>query len=121
MTDTELRLAAILKQHPLLTYFGFGEYQRPLMATKKGQADLLAATAEIDYARAWLRTQQSRHTLNLCRSSYGLKHIAERAVRRYISNGAFIAAALLEGWKVKRIFDSPNAQLNISEKGLRRL
>lgn len=121
MNDTEQRLPAILARHPLLTHFGFGEFNRPFTATEKGRNDLLAAIAEIDHARAWLRTQQSRLTLNPRRSSYGLKHIAERAAGSYISNGALIAAALLEGWKVKRISEiSPNARLNISEKGLRR-
>ena len=82
---------------------------------------MLAAIAEIDRARAWLRTQQPPLTLNARRSSYSLKHIAERAAGNYISNGAFIAAALLEGWTVKRIPGSnPNAWLNISEKGLKR-
>ena len=121
MNDTAQRLPAILSQHPLLTYFGFGEFNRPAATTEKGRNDLLAAIAEIDRARAWLRTQQPRLTLNPHRSSYGLKHIAERATGDYISNGAFIAAVLLEGWKVKRISEiSPNARLNISEKGLKR-
>ena len=121
MNDTAQRLPAILSQHPLLTHFGFGEFNRPFAATEKGRNDLLAAIAEIDRARAWLRTQQPRLTLNARRSSYGLKHIAERAAGNYISNGAFIAAALLEGWTVKRIPGSnPNAWLNISEKGLER-
>lgn len=121
MNDTERRLPVILKQYPLLTYFGFGEFNRPAATTEEGRRDLLAAIAEIDRARAWLRTQQPRRTLNPRRSSYGLKHIAERATGDYISNGAFIAAVLLEGWKVRRISEiSPNARLNISEKGLKR-
>lgn len=121
MNDTEQRLPTILKQHPLLTRFGFGEYERPFVATEKRRSDLLAAIAEIDHARAWLQTQQPRLTLNPRRSSYGLKHIAERAAGSYISNGAFIAAAFLEGWTVKRIpGGNPNARLNISENGLRR-
>lgn len=121
MNDTEQRLPAILSQEPLLTYFGFGEFDQPFAATQKGRNNLLVAIAEIDRARAWLRTQQPRLTLNARRSSYGLKHIAERAAGNYISNGAFIAAALLEGWTVKRIPGSnPNAWLNISEKGLKR-
>ena len=121
MNDMAQRLPAILKQHPLLTHFGFGEWKRPFIATEKGRSDLLAAIAEIDHARAWLQTQQPRMTLNPRRSSYGLKHIAERAAGTYIGNGSFIAAALLEGWTVKRIpGGNPNAWLNISEKGLRR-
>lgn len=123
MTAVErVRLRAILQAHPLLTLHGFGEYEDPCRASPGGRRALLAAIAEIDTARAWLSGQQRIENLNLKQTSYGLKHMAERAMNRYIPNGAFIAAAMLDGWKVRRLPDSnPNAWLNISQKGLRPL
>ena len=46
-------------------------------------------------------------------SSYGLKHVAEAEIG-YTTNGAFIAAAIAEGFIVRRVGDGPNALLNIS-------
>lgn len=117
----ETRLRSVMEQYPLLTHFGFGEYGQPFIATKQGRNDLLKATDEINRARAWLKTQQQRVSINPKHSSYGLKHVAERAAGGYISNGSLIAAALMEGWKVQRIdLDNPNARLNISERHLKR-
>ncbi len=122
MTPAEIdRLKTILKQYELLTYFGFGEFNQPDIATHQGRARLMEATAEIDLARRWLQTQTRRKTVNRNRASYGLKHYAERALGAYVANGAFIAAALLDGWIVRRCSEiSPNAWLNIGETGLRR-
>jgi hypothetical protein len=45
-------------------------------------------------------------------SSYGWKHIAERFIGHYITNGAFIAAAALLGYKLKPSRPgSPNVDL----------
>ena len=49
--------------------------------------------------------------------SYGIKHIAEREKNTYITNGAFIAAAIAEGFQIKRAGSAgadPNVFLNIS-------
>jgi hypothetical protein len=49
-----------------------------------------------------------------CGTSYGLKHVAEEEIC-YMPNGIFIAAAIAEGFRVKRVsYASPNAQFNIS-------
>lgn len=112
------RLKALVKQHPLLTPHGFGSYRRPDCPADEERAQLLEVTDEIEAARQWLARQHRIATLNQRRTSYGLKHIAERTMGRYISNGAFIAAALLDGWQTKRLNNGPNALLNISQKGL---
>lgn len=53
-------------------------------------------------------------TLRWRRSSYGWKHVAERAFGQYVCNGAFIAAAVLAGYRVKRDSRrSPNAVFNM--------
>ena len=67
--------------------------------------------------------KEFKATYRLCstRTSYGLKHIAESLLGRYVANGEFIAAMLLEGFKCQRIGDSPNACFNLSERGMKEL
>lgn len=61
-----------------------------------------------------------RKTLNRRVTSYGLKHAAERAMRAlnvpdyYVSNGAFICAAIALGHRVEHIPGSPNAWLDLN-------
>jgi len=72
---------------------------------------------QIARARVFLRENSwPTKTVNRTRSSYDLKHEAERWIGRiypreveipYISNGAFITAARLEGYTIKR--EGPNA------------
>lgn len=50
--------------------------------------------------------------------SYGLKHVVERLVHNYISNGAVICAALALGFSVKP-GGEPNALIGVSRKTLR--
>jgi hypothetical protein len=47
-------------------------------------------------------------------SSYYLKHICEQEAEVYITNGAFIAAGVVEGFQIKRVRSSPNCLINIS-------
>lgn len=55
-----------------------------------------------------------RKTINTCTSSYGWKHVAERELDTYISNGAFICAALYLNYKMRRQDrSSPNAFFNL--------
>lgn len=77
--------------------------------------------SEVDIAIRWLDRHGRRVTVNPKYSSYGLKHFAERVapvLRRgaipYISNGAFIAAALHLNYRIYRIGSTPNIRLNIS-------
>ncbi len=94
---------------------------------------------EVECCRAWLREWATpRKTLNTRRSSYGLKHDVERASQRqgvsylanlptndpsaselfdriYVSNGAFIAAAIAEGYRLTPTQPgSPNAFFNFT-------
>jgi len=54
--------------------------------------------------------------INRRRSSYGLKRYVEEHFGQYVSNGAFIAAALYLNFAIEP--DGPNACLNISERSL---
>ncbi len=62
--------------------------------------------------REWI---DERRTINKNHNSYGLKHFVEEMHEGHISNGAFIQAALDEGYKIKPCGpNSPNAYFNMS-------
>jgi len=56
---------------------------------------------------------RKRKTINQNVSSYGLKHIAERDIGRYIGNGSFIEAMNILGFEKKEIKGTPNYFFNI--------
>lgn len=56
-----------------------------------------------------------RKSINYKHSSYGLKHIAEKGIDEYVSNGEFIGAMIEAGYEIKQI-SSLNASFNISER-----
>lgn len=75
--------------------------------------------AHVASARLWIRsfcvrTQGESKDM----SSYGLKHVAEKHMG-YITNGAFILAATLEGYTVYPINKSPNANFNMMVKNVK--
>lgn len=89
-----------------------------------GQRDSFAHSGyrEFSLCCEWLRDCQKRKTINTSFSSYGLKHMVEKWARKtgkddyYVSNGAFIAAAIHMDFDWKPDFDSPNVRFNISGK-----
>jgi hypothetical protein len=63
---------------------------------------------QIELCKSWISNNcKPRKTINRTAHSYGLKHDVERDVGKYISNGAFIRAAIELGYKYK--VKSPNA------------
>ena len=70
----------------------------------------------------WLKNCRQRKTINTSISSYTLKDMVEAWAKesgrgnQYVSNGAFIAAAIHMGFDLKPDLDSPNARFNISGK-----
>jgi hypothetical protein len=90
---------------------------------------------QVELCRTWLKMHATkRKTFNLRAGSYGLKHVVEDwtsglgvvwlqrdpwgrrfvSSRRYVSNGAFIAAAIAEGYRVQQIGNGPNAIFDMS-------
>lgn len=67
---------------------------------------------EVWRASVWLSGFKQRDTRPKC-SSYYLKHVAEKATSRYISNGSLIAAAQLAGFAIQRVDRSPNASIAV--------
>lgn len=67
-------------------------------------------------------------SINTKRSSYRIKHIAERWAKimshdevNYISNGTLILAMVIAGFQCRRLPDSLNAQFNVSERIIKSL
>lgn len=58
-------------------------------------------------------------SVNRNHSSYGLKHIVERHLGTYVSNGELIYAMHLEGYKIFR--ETINCSFNVSESSIRHL
>ena len=99
-----------------LTRFGFVDekdvpnYDR--IPPKKELAELIAF---IDEHLA------KRKTINTSVSSYGMKHIVERKIRKYVANGDFIAAMIHCGFEYKTYVGDPNCFFNVSAKNLTQL
>lgn len=71
---------------------------------------------EIAGAEAWIKERcWPRKTWNPDWSSYGLKHIMEEENGLYVTNGAFIQAAINLGYKIKP-FNNLNVAINIGIK-----
>jgi len=70
----------------------------------------------------WLTGCEKRKTLNVDWGSSSMKNAVERWAMRqgiqdnYVSNGAFIAAAIHMGFECVPAFDSPNALFNVSSR-----
>ena len=73
-------------------------------------------TREIAEAEDWIRERcWPRKTWNPLASSYGLKHIMEEETGIYVTNGAFIQAAINSGYKIELIHE-PNVSINMGIK-----
>jgi hypothetical protein len=119
----------VLGSEPELGDFGFGVFLQRGKTPDEREVELLSERDDIRRpdslaafikTREWLSRHGKRKTLNKMGTSYGLKHVCEKDVG-YITNGVFIAAAIAEGFHVRRTdWGSPNAFLNISSSAWRR-
>lgn len=109
--EAEKAMEVVMSEWPDLTCWGFSHPRADGFA--KARAEL--QSDGISYfirAVEWLRHIPRRKTVSL--GSYWLKHQAERWAGDYISNGALIAAAIHLGFRVERIFETPNALINVA-------
>jgi hypothetical protein len=117
LTPAELATAAIdidrtLEREPLLSDNG-------LKHRDIGEAEFLKWREDMRTPRSLAQFSKIK-ALNRRGTSYGLKHCAEDDIG-YLTNGVFIAAAIAEGFTVRRSQpNSPNAWLNISTEAWRR-
>ena len=102
LTTLSARLDELLFDIPSLNYSGIGT----------GDAWPACRYDEVFRAAHWLSGFKQLATEPRC-SSYYLKHVAETATGRYISNGSLIAAAILRGIKTTPSKGSPNAGVAI--------
>lgn len=112
-------LRLVMEEAPMLTDFGLGVSERQVFEEQR--AILLASVADVFWARWWI-TENLEHgaRVNPNRSSYGLKHLAEKeSPRGYLTNGVFIAAALMEGFRWRKIGDGPNAAFFVKERSVK--
>jgi hypothetical protein len=121
MTNSDI--AAVIAKIPGLNAYGVGFYCGVKAADRpdwlaRNQRDLLEDVDGCSRAESWLRDKAKTKTVNRRRSSYGLKHVAEKEVG-YITNGAFIAAAIHCGFPYRVDLHSPNVGFGISERSLR--
>jgi hypothetical protein len=97
----------VLDQHPKLCESGYNynyrrnhgpDGQTPQLRFNQAREYLTNSLDSVQQAIAWIgpikRTKTAGDT---CASSYGLKHVMERQSGVYVTNGAFIAAALMLG------------------------
>ncbi len=125
---------AILEREPWLTRFGHGPSDSSVRecgsyaaALAAGRRELLDHLEECNRALRFLSHVEKRKSVNpSLATSYGLKHVAEHYLRRvdvdlpedhYVSNGAFICAALHAGFSMKACAeDGPNVRFNMSSR-----
>lgn len=115
-------LAEVLEQHPLLTDYGIGIWEshkktvkERIEETKRGQDYLRSREDEIRQTMIWLIQNVSRiKTINTRDDSYSLKHVMERATEVYVTNGEFIAAALMAEYPY--IYSEPNVRFGMSTR-----
>lgn len=126
-SEDERRLAKVMMLHPALHAWGLGEYpdDRKLSPTERkaklaeARKVLRDSVAAVAWVADWIADNMAIvKALNKRHSSYGLKHLAERHRGEYVSNGAFIAGAILAGLKCSGDY-SPC--FNISEESIQRL
>ncbi len=123
-----------LDKEPRLTRCGIGIQMprghfdiQPRDEFLEAQDQLRGSVDQVAASVIWLEQIYSIRSLNRKRTSYSYKHLVEHYHREqgmpcYVSNGAFIAAALGHGLNVKHECPgSPNVFVNISERAIQRL
>ena len=128
-SDIELRLAITMSREPDLNDFGIGLYhdhqRRPraerIQRLEEDRQQLRDSVDAVTTTVDWLRERvEPIRSINMKHTSYGLKHLAEKDVG-YITNGVFIAAAIVAGYPYKIRFDSPNVCFGMSERSISRI
>jgi len=129
LSNAECRalIKAVIERHPSLTDFGFGVYAERTLTREeytarfaKDRAALLQGEGLQGFRRAhtWLGLYRKTRRINpRTGGRYAIKHVAERQMGGYISNGELIAAAVALGFRAEPTeWGSPNAFFNISKK-----
>ncbi len=110
-----VNIKEIIKKEPTLTPFGI-EGSRTFHSDNPNfeSEDI----KQIETCINWLSAKAIAKQINTKATSYGIKHVIERELKTYVSNGCFIAAVIHLGIPYKRKGDSPNIHVAISSKEL---
>lgn len=109
-----MTLEQVMATYPNLGSFGFRPPSSEYLAADR--IELIQTSDRVETIRTWIAQFPKTKEFNKRGTSYGLKHVAEKHLG-YITNGQFIAAALLEGFDIQLC--EPNAYLNISQRAWR--
>lgn len=106
---------AIIEKHPYLSNWGLGDecaYKRSKVELQESRESLKREFEGFIDAYNWLKEREYLKSPGRY-SSYGWKHAMEHETGTYVTNGAFIAAALHLGIPYKQVKCSPNPALGI--------
>jgi hypothetical protein len=126
-SGVEARLPITMARHPALNDFGLGHYggHKDKSDAEKGTINaenrrvLRASAPAVATTVMWLRENvEPTLTINKRRTSYGIKHVAEKDIG-YITNGVFIAAGIIAGYPYEIDHSSANVPFGMSEKSLK--
>jgi hypothetical protein len=97
------------------------EYKK---AISKNHDDLINQIDDIRFVSEWLKDIDKTRGINTSfGSSYSIKRLLEPySPKKHISNGAFIAGAVIAGFKLIKAFDvqRSNAYFNMSQKSVKK-
>lgn len=130
-SDAERHLAIVMTEEPLLHAWGVGtspdDWRKPRdekwAIIARDRHMLRGRVEDVAWTVEWLKSNITPiKTINHRRSSYGLKHIAEKhSPQRYLTNGTFIAAVMIAGYPIKFFADCYNPKFGMSEKSIKAL
>lgn len=115
-TFSEADVAAVLRRTPRLGCNGLAPFSPRNPTTPFAPAK---AADPILIRLALFMARHTRFTTNIkerrATGSYGWKHVAERAMGEYVTNGEFILVALLLGHRIKSVDENnPNCFINMA-------
>ncbi|MEU3633030.1 hypothetical protein [Streptomyces fradiae] len=118
-------LAEVMDEHNMLTDFGIGVWDSDRLTVGQRRAEIAAARDRLRREEnllletaQWLRD----HVMPIktpSASSYAVKHLIEDATDVYMTNGVFIAAALIVGYPFR--YAEPNVLFGMSRRDLNKL
>jgi hypothetical protein len=135
--EIERQLARVMMVEPYLNGFGLGLNKGRLMNVPKAdwakkkkkvlvsdRRYLRNKVEEVKWVVGWIENNlKPRKSLNRDYTSYGLKHLVERHYTathddfKYVSNGQFIAAAMIAGYGYQR-YDGANVLFTVSSRSI---
>ncbi len=122
-------IASVRAEYPDLSANGWRYYSRSITADQfeawRDEMTTDDCVGQFVRAQEFLRICNTRKACDRKATSYGRKHLAERWHRSndprenpYVSNGMFIAAAIVQGVPIVRIPGSPNCFFGLSRRSI---